>query len=68
MGNPAHIPSSKSRNMNRYFTKAFIAVCGFCVPIIMIGKLWALAPFLLAVFGILYYSCFNRVPKEEGKK
>jgi len=46
--------------MNRYFARAFIALCSFCVPLIMIGKSWAWAPFGLSVVGILIYSYFNK--------
>lgn len=54
--------------MNRYFARVFIAVCGFCVPIIIIGQLWAMAPFMLGTVGIMYYSYSNRHHMEDGKK
>jgi hypothetical protein len=53
--------------MNRYISKAFIAVCGFCVPIIMIGQFWALAPFMLAAVGIFYYSYANKTRDHDQK-
>jgi len=46
--------------MNRYFAKAFIAACGFCVPLIMVGKIWAWIPFLLGAVGILYHAHSNK--------
>jgi hypothetical protein len=53
--------------MNSYFAKAFIAVCGFCVPLIMIGKMWAWTPFLLGVVGILYYAYLNKNSDSDQK-
>jgi hypothetical protein len=53
--------------MNRNFAKVFIAVCGFCAPLIMVGKSWAAAPFLLAVVGILYFAYINKTPENIQK-
>ena len=50
----------KRRKMNLNFAKVSIAVCGFCVPLIMVGKMWASLPFLLGVVGILYYAYLNK--------
>jgi hypothetical protein len=48
--------------MNLFFARACIAVCGLCVPFMMIGEMWVLTPFLLGVAGILYYASINKQP------
>ncbi len=53
--------------MNLNFAKVFIAVCGFCAPLIMVGQGWAAAPFLLAVVGILYFAHINKIPENNQK-
>jgi len=41
--------------MNLLFARICVAVCGLSVPFMLTGQVWALAVFVLALAGVLYY-------------
>ncbi len=53
--------------MNLFFARACIGVCGFCIPFLVVGQTWILAPFLLGLIGILYYTSTNKNSYDNQK-